>query len=972
MIDLTARPVSAKLCEFLEADIARHQIVVWIDPNGHYSKLVDDLRESGGWVAPVLAHRGSYLELMVELEHHAGGIDKAPMLVHLPGPIEVKSTPMLEIHCAGKQFRKALDTLIREAAVGLVPPAEVDEFLAGPEVSLGNADAWMAARVSAASGELAAKLQAMSITALATALLDHGSPLSKHLEGSRDFGQLWHHLASHLGLPEGWTYPVARKRVTTAVQAGEALASWSLCVEYVHDLRRDALAEVLRGIKDSLAPPLRDACCAVARSLRDTAEDAYESLALDVERLIETEARDGRPGDLGKIDTFRFEEQQLCIGALDALDASDWDNAAVWARERLEGKSFWIRRDAARKNAWNLIAATAALGQAVAGAKLEYRTADSLEEATARYVERGAKVDRRQRELAQRTEELLFDKVPHVARLRAAIERARIIYVVWQDQRAREWSALCERDGALPGADLQQRQIFEDVVRPLLEDDKTVLFLVDALRFEMATELLELLGPAAAPSARLRPRLAELPSVTEIGMSALAPIAQAGKLRPVLAGKDKTAARRFEGFASANFQVKTRDQRKKAMATRAGGAACPSFTIEDLLRMTSADLHLSLRQAKLALVISTQIDAGGEKGIGASVFSTELLRIRAAWQLLREAGVNRFVITSDHGFMLREKGDATIEHGQGYDAMARYALYNVALSNPDQFSVSLRSLQYEDVEGYLVFARGSAVYECAKDRNFVHGGNSPQERIIPVLTLEHKNPAGASDRRYDLIIEEKGSIDGMHFVQAKLQIAAGQKGLAFAEPSSVDFDVRVVDDARVQAHTNQAGLGAEMRGGVVHTRVGRSFQLLFRLTGPREARVQIELFHPSGTQTIEAQVIDRRFEVTEAKPEPPPPPKPEAAPAPATASRAPVKPPAPVVASDAWLDGYTDPGVRKVFAHIAQFGAINEAEATAMLGSPRAFRTFSRMFETLAELAPFAAAIDPESSPKRYVKRNPK
>jgi len=969
MIDLTARPVSAKLCELLEADIHRHQIVVWIDLAGHYTQFVDDLRGSGGWVAPVLAHRGSYLELMVELEHHAGGVDESPVLIHLPGPLDVKSTPMLEISCAGKQFRKALDSLIREAAVGRVGPAQVDEFLAGPDVTLASADAWMAARVSAASGELAAKLQGMSIMALAAALLDHGSPLARQLAGATDFPQLWQHLEAHLGLPAGWTYPVARKRVTTAVQAGEALASWALCVEYVHDLRRDAIAEVLRGIHGSLEPALLDACCAVARSLRDTAEDAYEALALDVERLIDAEARDGQPGDLGKIDTFRFEEQQLCVGALDALDASDWAHAAQWARERLDGKSFWIRRDAARKNAWNLIAATAALGQAVAGARLEYRTADSLADATARYVERGASVDRRQRELAQRTEELLFDRVPHVARLRAAIEHARGGYVVWQDQRAREWSALCEREGALPAADLQQRQIFDDVVRPLLDDEKTVLFMVDALRFEMATELLELLGPAAAPVARLRPRLAELPSVTEVGMNVLAPIAQGGQLRPLLAGKDKAAARRFDGFATANFQVKTREQRKKAMATRAGGAACPSFVIEDLLRMTSAELHLSLRQARLALVLSDQIDAAGEKGIGTSVFSTELLRIRAAWQLLREAGVNRFVITSDHGFMLREKGDPTISHGQGYDALARYALYPVPVNNADQLSISLRSLQYEDVDGYLLFARGAAVYECAKDRNFVHGGNSPQERIIPVLTLEHKNPAGASDRRYDLVIEEKGSIDGMHFVQAKLQIAAGQKGLAFAEPSSVDFDVRVVDDARVQAHTNQAGLGAEMRGGVVHTRVGRSFRLLFRLAGPREARVQIELFHPSGTQTIEPQLIDRRFEVTEAKPEPPPV---AVAAAPASTSRAPVKPPAPVVASDAWLDGYADPGVRKVFAHIAEFGAINEGEATAMLGSGRAFRHFSGKFEALAELAPFAVAIDPNVTPKRYVRRNPK
>ena len=47
----------------LEADIHRHQIVVWIDLGGHYSKFVDDLRASGGWVAPVLAHR-DYLKLV--------------------------------------------------------------------------------------------------------------------------------------------------------------------------------------------------------------------------------------------------------------------------------------------------------------------------------------------------------------------------------------------------------------------------------------------------------------------------------------------------------------------------------------------------------------------------------------------------------------------------------------------------------------------------------------------------------------------------------------------------------------------------------------------------------------------------------------------------------------------------------------------------------------------------------------------
>lgn len=961
MIDLSDKPVSAKLCDFLEAGIARRQIVVWLDPDGHYTGFVDALRDAGGWVAPVLAQRGSYLELMVELEHHAGSVDESPVLIHLPGKIDVKQTPMLEIYKAGKKFDKPLDTLVREAAVGKVGPDDVEAFLRehAPKqrepstLSLAEADRWMAAKVSSVSGELTAKLQGMSLTALATALLDPGSPLSRSLAGQSGgldvFGPVWHHLASHLGLPERWAYPVARSQITTVSQAGEAMASWAMCVEYVHDLRREVKAKMLLGIKDSLGAALRDACFAVARWLRDTAQDVYAPLALDVEAKIHEERGHEDPGCLGKIDTFQFEEQQLCVGALDALDASRWDDAAEWAQQRLEGKSFWISRETGRINTWSLIAAAAALGQAVSSCKLEFRSAGSLEQATRSYVERGAKVDRAHRELAQLASKQLFEKIPHRERLQRAIEHVRKVYVAWQDARAREWSALCEREGALPGHELQQRQLFEEVVRPLIESDKTVLFLVDALRFEMATELLEQIG-ATGEGVRLRARLAELPSVTEIGMNALAPIARAGKLSPLLAGSKTKPARRFEGFAAANYQVKTPEHRRKAIATRAGGVACPSFAIDDLLRMTAAELRLSLRQAKLALVLSTRIDSTGEKGDGPNVFSGELLRIRAAWQLLREAGVNNFVITSDHGFLLREKDDATLAHGQGHDALARYALYDVPISNAEQTSVALRSLDYEGVDGYLVFARGCAVYEIASDRSFVHGGNSPQERIIPVLTLEHKIPAGGSDRNYVLKIEASGSVDGMHYIDAQLLLARGTMGLAFVEPSSVDFDVRVVDDEGVQAFTNQAELAAEMRGGVVHARAGQLFRLLFRLAGPREARVQVELFHPSKTHNIEPVVIERRFEVTQAKPS-------EAKPSEAVGS---------------WLDGYANPNVRKVFAYIERFGSINEQEATNMLGSPRAFRSFSGEFESLAQIAPFAITIDIVGATKRYVKRSQK
>ena len=46
------------------------------------------------------------------------------------------------------------------------------------------------------------------------------------------------------------------------------------------------------------------------------------------------------------------------------------------------------------------------------------------------------------------------------------------------------------------------------------------------------------------------------------------------------------------------------------------------------------------------------IDRAGERGLGLARFDAELQNLRAAWRLLYEAGVRRFVITADHGFLL--------------------------------------------------------------------------------------------------------------------------------------------------------------------------------------------------------------------------------------------------------------------------------------------------------------------------------
>lgn len=122
------RPVSAALEAFLLADVNRHQIVVWLDPHDHYSAFVDALaaRTDPPFGVPIVAHRGSYLECMARLEPHLRGLDKPPLVVHVPllNDDTIKDTPLYEVRASGFPFRKGLDTLIREAAAGCSAPMQ--------------------------------------------------------------------------------------------------------------------------------------------------------------------------------------------------------------------------------------------------------------------------------------------------------------------------------------------------------------------------------------------------------------------------------------------------------------------------------------------------------------------------------------------------------------------------------------------------------------------------------------------------------------------------------------------------------------------------------------------------------------------------------------------------------------------------------------------------------------------------------
>jgi hypothetical protein len=384
-------PVSASLYAELRELARQRGIVVWLDKEGSYTAFADALaaRSAADPTAlPVRRFRGSYLELMLALEDVQDGVAMTPLLIHVPGHNEdsIAETPLFEVYRAGRRHRHALDTLVRDAAHGLATPAAIDAFLATPGFTLDDADRWLARQVAGAAagaGSGGPDLSLHTAEALYDDLVSRG-PVARELERPEAVAAVWRRAEVLLGLTEDARRQLlveaegsarrASSPAELASDAATALAGWALCVEFVHDLRR-APADPWLAIAQHLPKAAVAACQKLAVHLRRRHDRQYASIAASVEDLVPLEVATATADDLGKIDTFEFEDAKVLAAALDALMIADNQRALALATARTSGKSFWTTYDPRRRIAWHLIELAARLGSASSTATGSWRAA---------------------------------------------------------------------------------------------------------------------------------------------------------------------------------------------------------------------------------------------------------------------------------------------------------------------------------------------------------------------------------------------------------------------------------------------------------------------------------------------------------------------------------------------------------------------------------------------------------------------
>ena len=939
--------ISSALEEEIKEKLRKYGIVVWLDKDKNYSTYVDRLVERhacGEFFAPVVAFRGSYLEMLLALEPYNNREDPDRLLIHMPGHTEesIRKTPVLELYHAGYRYRKALDTLIREATTGHVSPAELEHYLSNGVSDVAAAEQWLDNTTSQPQDGLTSYLESLSLEWIVDGMFSEGKVLQSKFYDEATVQTLVDHLYRHTGMDSAFIHFFQDNAPLSFSNLSEVFAAWLMCVEYVQDLARSPHLDVLKPLKQ-LSIPLRKTCEKLICYLRQRYADTYVAIAQRVESDLQQELDGISPEDLGQIDTFQREEVAVLEGALQAILAGEWAKVLDWAN-RNDAPSFWLQRDPTHRLVWSLLGDAANLGRLIQSVGRPLKTAASLREALEFYTQSGYEVDRAHRHFEQQRLKLLEPTLPHFAQLLDAADQLRMRYRAWADVLAEDFANLCVTEGFLPDESLQQRSLYDQVVHPLTQSNsKVAYFLIDAFRYEMATELLQEFE-GAGTTVTLKGRYAELPSITAVGMNVLAPVSQSGRL--VLASSDG-----FNGFKTGEYSVRKPDERVRAMGDRsvdnvsAGRKRTRSLSLLEVCNLPTTSLKKSC-DANLIVVHSKEIDDAGEANVGIATFETWLQQIKSAWNHLKSIGVNEFVLTADHGFLLQ---DQTTQIEKYQNATRRYFFSQEPRSEDKIATVSLKALNYDGQEGYLLFRKDTAVFATGNpSATFVHGGNSLQERVIPVLTVSHRHQSNQAMVKYLIEATPVRELLGFSRIQLCVKPAPFAQGvLSFVAARAINLALRVPDRPDIQVIIKDAP-GAEVRNQQIRLTVEEWVEVLFDLKGQRDERVRLEVFHPDGAEDVEPTISSAYFNVSGSL---------QGKVLVATES------------SSAYGQDFEDEAVRNVFLHLQQHGSITEAELNQMLGSARRVRRFALEFEEHLKKVPFSVKIETTSNGKRYVKQ---
>lgn len=273
-----------------------------------------------------------------------------------------------------------------------------------------------------------------------------------------------------------------------------------------------------------------------------------------------------------------------------------------------------------------------------------------------------------------------------------------------------------------------QRNFYKNYVTT--EQNRIVVIISDAFRFEAAKELeRDLSMDDQIIDHQMNYLVSGLPSVTYMGMPSLLP-------NDRLSLVDKNLL--VDGKEANN-----REKREEILIDKNPNSA--AFALDDLKGATSKEIKRLFANKEVVYIYHNQIDAiADNKKTEDDVFKATAEAINEIKNLisrLRTNNINNFYITADHGYIYRadtltdmDKISEDVSYGDLKSQ--RYIVTENLIDEPGIGKQKLADVLNNADSRWVYYPQTANVFKSAGSFNYVHGGASLQEMIVPLLKVK--------------------------------------------------------------------------------------------------------------------------------------------------------------------------------------------------------------------------------------------
>lgn len=271
---------------------------------------------------------------------------------------------------------------------------------------------------------------------------------------------------------------------------------------------------------------------------------------------------------------------------------------------------------------------------------------------------------------------------------------------------------------------------------------KTIVIISDALRYGCGVELKEELDKNPTWTNTIQPMLSTVPSYTALGMASLLP--------------NKEIKYKNNTILVDGKQCKSTKERQKILQEYNPDAIAVKF--DEINSLKKSELRSLTKGINLVYIYHDQIDARGDNAPTENeVFDASQEAIdeitKLTTRLIDSANFTRIIITADHGYIykkgsLNDSNKVNLESISAFYKNRRFLLTDDKTDIPGTKCLSLEYINNEDI--YVTVPKGVDIFKLnGGGLNYVHGGLSLEEVIVPVIEVKSKK-GGKNQRTVNL------------------------------------------------------------------------------------------------------------------------------------------------------------------------------------------------------------------------------